>query len=122
MIEEALYSHLSTSTALTAIVSDRIYPMMMPQDPTLPAITYQRISNSPVNTLGGFSSLDNPHIQFDCWTTSYSAAKALGDKLRKALSSATTFNALQMSDQDLYEADTEIYRVSMDFSCWFKST
>jgi hypothetical protein len=122
MIEEALYSHLSTSTGLTALVSDRIYPIMMPQDPTLPAITYQRISNSPVNTIGGFASLDNPHIQFDCWATSYSSVKALGDKLRKTIAAATTFNALQMSDQDLYEADTEIYRVSMDFSCWFKST
>lgn len=122
MIEEALYSHLSTSTTLMALVSDRIYPIMMPQDPELPAITYQRISNSPVNSMGGHGGLDNPKIQIDCWATSYSAAKALGDKLRKTIATATAFNSVQLNDQDLYEDGTEIYRVSMDFSCWFKST
>lgn len=121
MIEEAIYAHLSTSTALTAIVSNRIYPIMMPQEPTIPAVTYQRVSNVHINAISGACGLDNIRIQIDCWTTSYSAAKTLGDVLRKAMASAP-FTALQLSDEDIYDPDTEIYSVSMDYSCWYHST
>ena len=122
MIEDAMYAHLSTVASLTTLVSNRIYPIMMPQDPTLPAITYQRISNNPQWAMGGACGLDNPRMQIDCWTTSFAASKALGDALRKAMAMPGTFNAIQLNDQDIYEVDTEIYRVSMDYSCWFKST
>lgn len=121
MIEQSIYSHLSTFAQLNSMISIRIYPMMMPQDPILPAVTYQRIGNSPINTVSGAAGLDNPRIQFDCWATTYESVKALGDTVRKALAVAP-FAALQMSDGDMYDYDTEIYRVSMDFSCWFKST
>jgi hypothetical protein len=122
MIEDAMYSHLSTSTALTAIVGNRIYPMLMPQDPTLPAVTFQRISNGPQWSINGPCGLDNPHMQVDCWTTSFAGSKALSDALRKAMATAGTYSAVQLTDQDIYEVDTEIYRVSQDYSCWFKST
>ena len=121
MIEQSIYSHFSTSAALTALISDRIYPMMMPQDPVLPSVTYQRISNMPVNALSGACGLDKPIIQIDCWSTTYAGVKALGDTVRKALAAGPYFS-LQLSDEDIYEPGTEIYRVSMDFSCWFKST
>jgi hypothetical protein len=122
MIEELIYSNLSTATSVTALVVDRIYPLLMPQDPTLPAVTYQRISDNPINSLSGHGGLDNPRIQIDCWATSYSAVKTLSNAVIKAMDLSTSYKSLRMSDQDLYEDGTEIYRVSMDFSCWFKST
>jgi hypothetical protein len=122
VLEESIFAHLSTSTALTAMVSTRIYPAMLPENCELPALSYQRISNTPQNTMSGHSGLDNPRIQIDCWATSYGDAKAIGDKTRKAMGAATTFRALQLSDQDIIEPELEIYRVSMDFSCWFAST
>jgi hypothetical protein len=122
MIEELIYSNLSTATSVTALVVDRIYPLLMPQDPTLPAVTYQRISDNPINSLSGHGGLDNPRIQIDCWATSYSGVKTLSNAVIKAMDSSTAYKSLRMSDQDLYEDGTEIYRVSMDFSCWFKST
>lgn len=122
MIEDAMYAHLSTSTALTALVSIRIYPVMMPEDPTLPAVTFQRISNNPQWSMSGPCGMDNPTVQVDCWATSYAGAKALGDTLRAAMASAASYKSVQVADQDIYEADTEIYRASMDFSCWIRST
>jgi hypothetical protein len=122
VLEESIFAHLSTVAALTTHVSTRIYPMMMPQNVTLPAISYQRISNAPQYSMSGPCGMDNPRIQVDVWTTGYGAAKAIGDQVRKAMNTATAFKAVQLSDQDMFEPDLEIYRVSMDFSCWFAST
>lgn len=126
MLEESIFSHLSTVAAITTYVgassSARIYPVYLPQDPTLPAMSYQRISSQPQVSMGGFCNLDNPRIQIDCWATSYSAVKGMAEAVRDAMMSAAGFNALEISDQDLFEPDLEIYRVSIDFSCWFKST
>lgn len=126
MLEESICSHLSTVAAITTYVgassSARIYPVYLPQDPTLPAMSYQRISSQPQVSMGGFCNLDNPRIQIDCWATSYSAVKGMAEAVRDAMMSAAGFNALEISDQDLFEPDLEIYRVSIDFSCWFKST
>lgn len=126
MLEESIFSHLSTVAAITTYVgassSARIYPVYLPQDPTLPAMSYQRISSQPQASMGGFCNLDNPRIQIDCWATSYSAVKGMAEAVRDAMMSAAAFNALEISDQDLFEPDLEIYRVSIDFSCWFKST
>ena len=126
MLEESIFSHLSTVAAITTYVgassSARIYPVYLPQDPTLPAMSYQRISSQPHVSMGGFCNLDNPRIQIDCWATSYSAVKELSEAVRDAMMSALAFRALEISDQDLFEPELEIYRVSLDFSCWFKST
>ncbi|MEN6474136.1 MAG: DUF3168 domain-containing protein [Syntrophaceae bacterium] len=122
MLEDALHAHLLASTAVTSLASTRIYPVLLPQDPTLPAITYQRISNDPQNTMGGHGDLYNPRIQIDAWARSYSEIKSLELAIRTAMEAASAFSALEMSDQDLYEPDMEIYRISIDFSCWFKST
>ena len=126
MLEESIFSHLSTVAAVTSHVgassSARIYPVFLPQDPIYPAISYQRISSQPQTSMGGFCNLDNPRIQIDCWATSYSAVKGMAEAVRDAMMSSPAFNALEISDQDLFEPDLEIYRVSIDFSCWFKST
>lgn len=122
MLEESIYAHLSTVAAVSTLAGTRIYPVFLPQDPTYPAISYQRISSQPQVAIGGFCNLDNPRIQIDCWASSYSAVKSLAEAVRDAMMSAPGFNALELSDQDLYEPEVEVYRVSIDFSCWHRST
>ncbi len=43
--EKVVYTLLAASSALAAIVSTRICPKVLPQDKTLPAITYEHISS-----------------------------------------------------------------------------
>lgn len=118
VLEPKIYTVLSGSSAVSAVVSARIYPLVLPQDVTLPAITYVRISGGQVNSMGGYSGLENPRMQIDVWGATYTAAKTLAALVHAAMSAATTFSALLISDMDLYEDDTKIYRVSMDFSVW----
>lgn len=43
--EQAVRSLLVGSAALTALVSTRIYPKVLPQDASLPAVTYEHVSS-----------------------------------------------------------------------------
>lgn len=118
MIETAIYSVLSADTTITAATSSRIYPVVMPQNVTFPAITYQRINSNPVNDLGGYSNLTNPHIAVNCWATRYDEAKELAEDVHDAINTANTFKAILLNDMDGYDPDTGLFFVSQDFSCW----
>ena len=46
MIEEDLYTYLTSDPTVSGYVSTRIYPVKMPQNVTYPAITYQLIGST----------------------------------------------------------------------------
>ena len=72
--EIILREYLVDQTTLTDVVSTRIYCPRLPENATLPALSFI--------TVGGMS---NPHIepipkptfQFDCWDDSHSGARTL---------------------------------------------
>jgi len=125
MIEAALRTHALASAPLVALVGGRIYPSVLPQNPTYPAITYFRVSGPRLYDHGGASGMAEARIQFDCWASTYSAVKAVAAALRVALSGysgtvgGVTIASIYLdSEIDSYEpneGDTGDRRVSMDF-------
>jgi len=113
MIEQQIFD------ALKGLVSNRCYPIMMPEKPTFPAIVYSRIANVPYNTIVSASTLDQVRVQIDIYANTYSAAKTLSASVRTAMEAAS-FKATLQTDQDLYEPDVKVYRVSQDFYVWDK--
>ncbi len=59
----------------------RIYPLILPQSPTYPAVTYQMISNQGHHDI----PVDFPRIQFTTWSESILAAKQLAEEIQAAL-------------------------------------
>jgi hypothetical protein len=59
MIDDAMYSYLSTYAGLVALVSKRIYPIVMPLNVTLPAVSYQRISTERVHAFSSGCNLSS---------------------------------------------------------------
>ncbi|MDY6844229.1 MAG: DUF3168 domain-containing protein [Thermodesulfobacteriota bacterium] len=118
MVEEKLVTVLKASSDLVNLVSSRIFPVLLPQDAAFPSVTYQRVSGERVYDLDGDSNLENPRIQIDTWSTSYGASKQISGIIRTAMEGSATFDALLLSDMDLYQDDVEIYRISQDFSIW----
>jgi len=85
-LEEALYAHLSGDADVAALVGDRIYPLLVPQDADLPALAYQRISGVPIYAHDGPPGLARARVQITCLGRSYSEAKDLAARVRAALS------------------------------------
>jgi hypothetical protein len=104
-------------TLLAALVSGRCYPLTAPDPVTKPYIIYQAVSEVPQNSLDGATGLNNRRMQVDVYDTSYGATKTLAGSIKTAMAGAP-FNNLHLSSQDLYENDTKLYRVTMDFSVW----
>lgn len=117
MIENYIFRHLSTSTAITGQVSQRIYPVIAPQNPTYPFIVYQRVGTSPDYTLAGFTSLSNVTIQFDCYATDHAGIRALSSAVHTVMQTAT-FSAILRDDMDFPEPDLSAYRVMQEYSIW----
>ena len=120
-------TRLTGYAGLTALIGSRVYPLKMPQKPTLPAVSYQRIDGPRESAIASDMGMAHPRMQVDCWASTYAGVKAVATQVRAALqrwsdaaASPVVLDSLLESDQDLYEAEVEIYRVSMDFIIWHR--
>lgn len=108
-------------TALVGASPSRIYPGLMPQAAATPACVYSVVSEQNQNSLAGWTSgLKNSRFQLDCYARTYAEADTLAAAVAAVLDSVATktFSSLQVSRRDLYEDDTELHRVSLEFSIW----
>ena len=113
-IEQDIY------TALSGIAGGRVYPLVIPENSTMPAISYLRIASTPENTLDGGATIDQIRIQVDTYAKTYAEAKTVSASVRSAMESASFKGTLQ-TDQDLYEPEVKLYRVIQDYYVWKRS-
>jgi hypothetical protein len=119
-LEEALKAQLVGYAELNALISGRVYPLVLSENATLPAVTYQRISTSALRHRN-VASLGRVRFQVDGWTLKYSEAVSLRTHIRAALegwqrdSLPRVDVALLEDDRDLREPATGRYRASLDF-------
>lgn len=114
----------------TANIGDRMYPDTLPQQPTLPAISYQVISETRRATMRGPDDLSRVRVQVDCWANTSIEAHAVADSVRAALDGfkgpmgsaspieAAAVGIFAVNAFSSYEPEARIYRVSRDFFVW----
>ena len=115
--------HLLASAALVALVSDRIYPSVLPQNATLPAIVYFRVGGRTegkpiVQTSGGTRNFT---VQIQAIAANYDAADAIERAIYDRLDvKGTAIGCRPLGEtQDLYDETTKQYITSSDYSCWY---
>lgn len=111
MIQEQL------QTVLAALVNGASYPNLAVQDAVAPYIVYQRITSVTHNNLLGPSDLQNTRVQIDVYDKTYVGVQQIAAAVRAAMQSAP-FTNLQLSEQDFYEVDVRLHRVTLDYSIW----
>lgn len=82
-------TYLLTKSGVTNLVVARIYPDILPQKPTYPAIVLREISANPHQHLDGSSGMRETRIQVDCWDDDTIGAKAVREQVRLATKPAT---------------------------------
>ena len=130
-IEETLVTHILGDSGITALIGDRIYPVVFPQDTPenlFPALRYQVVSDAETYTMDGDSGLDNPRVQIDSYALEYSVMKNLSLLVRKRMSgfrgtvSGKVIQGIFLDgERDLYESVNELvraYRRSQDYTIW----
>ena len=115
-----LYTYLTqVGTATATLVSARVYPNYLPQNPTYPALRYQEISQPDYGN--GSIELFEPRYQFDCFATTYAAAAGLADAVQDDLrnwgnpaGTPAVVNARDVGRLDDYDPDTDVHRIIVD--------
>lgn len=119
-LESDLYTRLSTFAGLTALVSTRIYPSRLPDNPTLPAVVYTRITTTHVLASGDVP-LVRARMQIDVWDDSYLDVVAVAAQVHAALDMASPTGlvaTIPENDSDDYDSEALLHRKRMDFWIW----
>ena len=129
VIEEALYSILTTDAGFSALVGSRVYPLQIPQDAALPATAYQRISGLQVFSLSGSSGLARPRFQLTHVADEYSvvngvanAARAALNGYRNTIAGVEVQAAFLENDDDAYARETGLFVIRQDYFIWHVET
>lgn len=127
-LESEVYSYLSSQTAITNIVGTRIYPLVMPESGTYPALVYSLVPSSYQHRLSGSNGIAEARFQFDALTTSLSESDALIEAVRQALQGyqgtldqdeciSSVLNTVQdLTQTPVDGSDNRIYRKMADFT------
>lgn len=116
---------LGNTSAISAVVAARIYPDQLPQNATLPALTYTVIDRVGVDDLSGSAGKARRRVQVDSWASTRKASVALSEAVRRALNgfygqwADTTVGSVRMANE-IYLFEDEagvvgIYRVMQDY-------
>lgn len=126
MIEAGLFTLFSQDAGVSAVVGDRIYPMLLPTSVRMPAITWQIVAGQ---TKPGLKTrgMQRWRLQVDCWGKTYlDAANA-----RKAVIKLLDLHNAQLSDGtylqaavfiqpiDFYSGGDELFRLGAEFYLYF---
>jgi hypothetical protein len=122
-LEQAIKTYLLTKTALTNLVSTRIYYSTLPQTPTYPAISFFKVSNIRQHDL----DVGSGYYQFDVWTLTYIQGVEIANEIRLALqrekrniSGIEMIQGVYLNEIDLYEPDTKLHHIALDMKILYR--
>lgn len=127
-IESVIYDRLTGYSGLSALVSNRVYPNVAPQNVTVPFVTYRRVSAERQSGFGEDIGIVTSRFQFDMYATAYSAVRAIAEQVRGALqryrASATSPEVLDtfiVNELESFEAEpTLLHRAVTDIQIHYR--
>ena len=130
-MEKAIYNILVNDSTVSGITTN-IYPFVLPQNASLPAVTYQRIMTGMVEASGTTPALRSTELQITAYTqdgatSAYAQAVVLGEAVRDALDRKSgTFNGVVVdqiffdNERDTYEFTSDKHGRVLEFVCWYE--
>lgn len=120
MISETLYTLLSGAAGVTAITTG-IFPSVIPQQATYPAIAYSKDQTRFHDSYDGRNGLTTTQFQIDCYGHTAADAETLAGAVKTALIEYRTYpiNRIRIDNEmTLFEPETELHRVLLQFTIW----
>ena len=81
-VAESIRAWLLDHSIVTDLVANRIYPDMLPQNPTLPAVVMTKLSVRHDHQLSDLAGLAHARVQFDCYSLSRGEANGVAEAIR----------------------------------------
>ena len=112
MIEKTLYQLLSELEGVF------LFPVIIPQERELPAVTYLRLRTIPTNTVKGTNRKhDNGQFQIDIWAGNYLQTAELSEQIIDRMGVAYGADSLLQENKDEpYDSSPGVYHRVLIFS------
>jgi hypothetical protein len=129
--EAVLRTALVGTTAVTSLVSSRIYPVLAPASAALPFVTWRRSGIEREQTLGGPMGMPRVSVEYSIYGTTYEEARQVADSMRRVLdgyggtSDNTEVKQASLEDESddfvqLAGADLPpVYQVTQRYDVWW---
>lgn len=121
-LDNAIYTLLYGDTTINGYVSNKIFPVRVKQDTTMPCIVYMIISTNPEDTKDLTGDVDRVRVQITAIGLTYTQARQIITAVKAKLNrySGTVDNTKIDSMtydgmNDMYDDDAELYMQSIDF-------
>lgn len=113
MIEADLVAHLKGNVTLNTLIGGRIYPLVAPQNVTIPFTTYQVVNGRSYQCMGGDIYQENNRFQIDVYSKTYSEVKTIANTIKSILVGFMASNNINIMDDR--DPETLLYRQIIDF-------
>ncbi|MFB5622535.1 MAG: DUF3168 domain-containing protein [Nitrosarchaeum sp.] len=127
----ALHSHITASSNVTSLSSNRVYPMVAPINAKKPYVTLHQISNVPTHAMVNDANIHMYRMQISSWTSAFtqivSLSTAIKDKLRDVSGTIGSSNFVVQriffdTEYDFPEINPEtnkiVYQRAQDYLIW----
>lgn len=104
--ETEIFTALSGAAGVTALVAQRIYPDVLPEKTTYPAVVFARVRTEPTYGISGAYFGADVGVQVGCWGTTRTQADAVGDAVEAALRAAGMPHVGRSAG---YDDDTDLF-------------
>lgn len=104
--ETEIYSALSGFAGLTALVSTRIHPDVLPTEAIYPAVVYSRQTTVPIRSISGHSFGADVSIQVGSWGKTRTQVDQVSDQVEDALVAAGMYPKGRNSG---YDPETDLF-------------
>lgn len=111
MTEFQLNQYLQADAEIAAITADRVFNGTLPEGVVLPAVTFEYVSDSPVNTLDGDTGKARTRYTINAWASTYEEVQAL-----KAVIQTAMITNPRLAAVPLHEPENSLYRIAIDYS------
>jgi hypothetical protein len=134
-VETAVRTRLAAAGGVTAIAGQRVYQLVLPQKPTLPAVRVQLVDEPKTYHLRGGELMTRALVQTDCFgaeSGGYAAVETLAAAVETALTGEPFFvgtpsaieitGAFRVSRRPMFESgELRQVRISQDFVVWSRA-
>lgn len=118
MIESDVHAALVAASGVTALIGTRVAAGMLPEGELRPYVTYALITGERIGSMTDSGLMRHARIQLDCWSPNYKESKQIALAVQTAMEASALFEVVFIGDQDLYDVETKLHRVVLDYSVW----
>lgn len=126
-LEKSLRDYLLADVAVGAIVSGRMYPLVIPQGGAMPCLVYSKDGRQVQQLYCGEDGLRRTMIQIDCYAVVYDDAVGLANAVSAALRDfsgsmgVTRVPRVFLENEiDLSDIEPGLYRQSQTWAVWHR--